>query len=83
MRYDASWFAALPGLAVRQTLDDLAQQAVGIDAECRDCGRKMLLGFEMFLESYGSLPFPAFVRRLKCSVRGSRDVFGRPQWPTL
>jgi hypothetical protein len=64
------------------TLAYLAQQAVGIDAECRDCGRKMLLGFELFLESYGSLSFPVFVRRLKCSACGSRNVSGRPQWPT-
>jgi hypothetical protein len=33
-------------------------------------------------ESYGSVPFPKFVRRLKCSACGSRNVAGRPQWPT-
>jgi DNA-directed RNA polymerase subunit RPC12/RpoP len=64
------------------TLDDLAQQAVGIDAECRDCGHKVLLGFELFLERYGSMSFPAFVHLLKCSACGSRNVSGRPQWPT-
>jgi hypothetical protein len=61
------------------TLDELAHQAVGIDSECRDCGHKVLLGFELFLGRYGAVPFPEFVRLLKCS--GSRNVFGRPRWP--
>ena len=32
------------------TLDDLAQHAVGIDAEYRDCGYRAVMDFELFLE---------------------------------
>jgi hypothetical protein len=63
------------------TLRHLAQQAVGIDAECRDCHRKMVLGFETFLDRYGDMPFPEFARLLKCSAYGSREIDARPAWP--
>jgi hypothetical protein len=60
------------------TLNHLAEQAVGIDAECRDCRHKPVLGFELFVERYGDMPFPDFGRLLKCSACGSRQVDVRP-----
>ena len=62
------------------TLLHLAQQAVGIDAECRDCRHKVVLGFEKFLARYGDMPFPDFARLMKCSACGSRQVEVRPAW---
>jgi hypothetical protein len=64
------------------TLDHLSRQAVGIEAECESCRRKVVLGFERFLQRYGAMPFPAFTRLLKCSACGSRQVFARPIWPS-
>ena len=63
------------------TLAYLAQQAVGIDAECHDCHHKAVLGFELFLERYGDVKFPEFARLLKCSACGSRRIDVRPKWP--
>jgi len=62
------------------TLDCLAQQAVGIDAQCHDCRHKAVLGFELFLVRYGDMPFPEFARLLKCSSCGSRKIDARPMW---
>jgi hypothetical protein len=56
--------------------------AVGIDAECRDCRHKAVLGFELVVERYGDMPFPDFGRLLKCSACGSRQVDVRPAWPS-
>jgi hypothetical protein len=64
------------------TLAYLAEQAVGIDAECRDCRHKAALGFELFLERYGDMLFPDFARLMKCSACGSRHVDVRPAWPS-
>jgi hypothetical protein len=64
------------------TLARLAHQAVGIEAQCHDCRHKVALGFELFLERYGDMPFPNFARLLKCSPCGSRTVDARPVWPT-
>jgi DNA-directed RNA polymerase subunit RPC12/RpoP len=58
----------------------LAEQAVGIDAECRDCRHRVVLGFEKFLARYGDVPFPDFARLMKCSACGSRRVDVRPAW---
>jgi DNA-directed RNA polymerase subunit RPC12/RpoP len=60
----------------------LAEQAVGIDAECRDCRHRVVLGFEKFLARYGDMPFPDFTRLMKCSACGSRHVDVRPAWPS-
>jgi len=62
------------------TLRYLAEQAVGIDAECRDCRHRVVLGFERFLGRYGDLPFPDFARLMKCSACGKVDV--RLSWPS-
>jgi hypothetical protein len=59
----------------------LAQQTVGIEAQCRDCRRRVVLGFETFLDHYGDMPFPEFARLMKCSACGSREVDVRPAWP--
>jgi DNA-directed RNA polymerase subunit RPC12/RpoP len=56
------------------TLLRLAEQAVGIDAECRDCRHRVVLEFEKFLAHYGDMPFPDFARLMKCSACGSRQV---------
>jgi hypothetical protein len=63
------------------TLEYLSHQAVGIDAECHDCHHKAVLGFELFLEHAGDMPFPEFSRLLKCSACGSRKIDARPVWP--
>lgn len=64
------------------TLTHLADQAVGIEAQCRDCRRQAVLGFERFLDRYGEMPFPQFARLLTCSACGSRTIDARPLWPT-
>jgi hypothetical protein len=64
------------------TLRYLAQQAVGIDAECRACRHKAVVGFEQFLDRYGDMTFPDFARLMKCSASGSRHVDVRPAWPS-
>jgi DNA-directed RNA polymerase subunit RPC12/RpoP len=64
------------------TLLHFSQQAVGIDAECRDCRHRVVLGFEKFLARYGDMPFPDFARLMKCSACGSRHVDVRPSWPS-
>ena len=50
------------------TLGYLAEQAVGIDAECRDYRHRVVLGFEKFLGRYGDMLFPDFARLMKCSA---------------
>ncbi len=64
------------------TLRYLAQQAAGIDAECRDCRHRVVLGFERFLDRYGDMLFPDFARLMKCLACGSRQVDVRPSWPS-
>jgi hypothetical protein len=64
------------------TLAYLAEQTVGIDAECRDCRYSVVLGFEKFLGRYGDMLFPDFARLMKCSACGSRQVDVRPSWPS-
>ncbi len=64
------------------TLLHLAEQAVGIDAECLDCRHRVVLGFETFLARYGDMPFPDFAWLMKCSACGSRHVEVRPAWPS-
>jgi hypothetical protein len=63
------------------TLAYLAKQASGIEAECHDCRRRVVLGFERFLDRYGDVPFPDFARLMKCSACGSRNIDARPSWP--
>src|SRR5438552_1401534 len=62
------------------TLEYLAHQAVGIDAERHDCRHKAVLGFELFLERYGDMAFPEFAPLLKCSACVSRKIDARPMW---
>jgi hypothetical protein len=71
------WLAAGSPPGAPPTLDHLAQQAVGIEAECESCHRKVVVGFEQFLPRYGLVTFPAFTKLLKCSACGSRQVFAR------
>jgi len=56
------------------TLRYLAEKAVGIDAECRDCRHRVVLGFEKFFGRYGDMLFPHFAQLMKCSACGSRHV---------
>ena len=60
----------------------LSVRRPGIDAECRDCRRRVVLGFEKFLARDGDMPFPDFARLMKCSACGSRQVDVRPSWPS-
>jgi len=53
------------------TLRYLAEKAVGIDAECRDCRHRVVLGFEKFFGRYGDMLFPDFAQLMKCSACGS------------
>jgi hypothetical protein len=64
------------------TLEDLAQQAIGIEAECLTCRRRVVLGFEQFLPRYADVEFPTFAHLLKCENNRSHRVEVRPVWPT-
>jgi hypothetical protein len=55
------------------TLRYLAEQAAGIDAECRDCRHRVVLWVSRkFLLAMATVPFPDFARLMKCSACGSR-----------
>ena len=60
------------------TLAYLTKQAAGIEAECVDCRRRVVMGFERFLDRYADVPFPEFARLMKYSACGSRNVEIRP-----
>jgi hypothetical protein len=46
----------------------------------KDWDRRIVLGFERFLDRYGDVSFPDFAGRMKCSACGSRNVEVRPSW---
>jgi hypothetical protein len=43
----------------------LAEQTIGIDAECCDCRHRVVLGFEKFLDRYGDDMLVAAPREMR------------------
>jgi hypothetical protein len=65
-------------------LSDLAREKVDVWCWCESCRHSAVIATAMLIEKLGpSYPVPQVAIHLRCSGCGSRDVFARPDWPSL
>lgn len=65
-------------------LSDLARENVDVWCWCEACRHHAVIETAMLIKRLGpSYPVPRVAIYLRCSSCGSKDVFARPNWPSL